>query len=174
MQTSTPKGLLGPKLVFWKLMWGVESPNMIQNHFFPFTTCRHVQVQPSNTLAICIHCNHPIACHTSENQIPCLCDLHLPTPVRHTAQNLMSNISKGMYRINDGQLHKPNMYNTGTYSWPGPHRQSIGTIISIRLGLNFNQTRTNNVMTYVLVLSAKIRRNEWLKLIIQMSSYGKL
>ena len=34
-----------------------------------------------------------------------------------------------------------------------------GTGISIRLGLKFDQAGTNNAMTYVLVLSVKVRRN---------------
>ena len=32
----------------------------------------------------------------------------------------------------------------------------------IRLGLNFDQVKTNSVMTHVQVLSAKVRKNEWL------------
>ena len=35
--------------------------------------------------------------------------------------------------------------------------------ISKKLGLNFDQGGINNVMTHVLVLSAKVRRNERLK-----------
>ena len=32
--------------------------------------------------------------------------------------------------------------------------------ISIKLGLNFDKVGTNNAITHVLVLSAKVRRNE--------------
>ena len=39
----------------------------------------------------------------------------------------------------------------------------LGTTIMMRLGLNFNWAGTNSVMTHVLVLSANMRRNEWLK-----------
>ena len=35
-----------------------------------------------------------------------------------------------------------------------------GTGIPIRLGLNFDQARTNSAMTHVLVPSVKVRRNE--------------
>ena len=40
------------------------------------------------------------------------------------------------------------------------------TRILIRLGLNFNQVGTNNVMTHVMVLSAKVKRNERFKWVV--------
>ena len=43
---------------------------------------------------------------------------------------------------------------------PIDNLQGIGT--SIKLGLNFNQVRTNSAMTHLLVLSAKVRRNDLL------------
>lgn len=33
----------------------------------------------------------------------------------------------------------------------------------IRMGLNFDQAKTNNAITHVMVLSDKVRRNEWCK-----------
>ena len=49
---------------------------------------------------------------------------------------------------------------------PIPDKDPIGNVqgtgILIRLRLNFNQAGTNSAMTHILVLSAKMRRNEWL------------
>ena len=39
----------------------------------------------------------------------------------------------------------------------------LGINFQIRLGLKFNPFGTNSAMTRVLVLSAKVTRNEWLK-----------
>ena len=33
--------------------------------------------------------------------------------------------------------------------------------ISIRLGLNSGEVGSNNILTYVMIASAKVRRNEW-------------
>jgi hypothetical protein len=62
-------------------------------------------------------------------------------------------------------------YCRGAYSRLGPHWQSIGyhnfdqamIEFSIMLGLNLDWGGTDSAMTRVLVLSAKVRRNEWLK-----------
>ena len=58
----------------------------------------------------------------------------------------------------------------GAYSRLRPHWQSTrdrnfdkaGIEFPIRLGLYCDWVKTSSVMTYVLVLSAKVRRNEWL------------
>ena len=52
------------------------------------------------------------------------------------------------------------------------HQQSnlYGTGMSIKLGLNFNHARTNSDMIHVIVLSDKVRRNEWLKSIVSTNS----
>lgn len=50
---------------------------------------------------------------------------------------------------------------------PIPNHESIGNlegaVISIGLGLNFDQAQTNNVMTHVHGFDAKVRRNDQLK-----------
>ena len=51
----------------------------------------------------------------------------------------------------------------GTYSRSRSHRQSIGY-------WDFEQVGTNSVVTHVLVLSAKVRRNEWLKSVVMTYS----
>ena len=40
----------------------------------------------------------------------------------------------------------------------------------MKLGLNFDQDGTNSAITHVMVLSAKVRRNEWLKQAIMIDS----
>ena len=57
---------------------------------------------------------------------------------------------------------------------PIPDQDSIhnllSTVFSISLGLNLDQAGTNSAMTHVMVLSAKVRRSEWVK----TSDYSKL
>ena len=54
---------------------------------------------------------------------------------------------------------------------PIPDQNPIANLYSsrifIKLGLNFDQAKANNVMTHVLVLSVKVRRND-------SSGYDKL
>ena len=72
----------------------------------------------------------------------------------------MENIQKSLVLCN--QLCKLTIVEE-----PIPNQGSInnlqGTILLIRLGLNFDQVVTNSAMTHVLVLSAKMRRNEQLR-----------
>ena len=61
-------------------------------------------------------------------------------------------------------------YSGGIYSWVGPHGQPIGywnldqagIKFLIKLGLNLDEVGTNSAMTHILVLGAKLTRNEWL------------
>ena len=66
------------------------------------------------------------------------------------------------------------MYNRGACSQSGTHLQFNGywnfNEVEIKFQLNFDQATTNSPMTYVLVSSAKVMRNEQLK----MSSYVRL
>ena len=55
------------------------------------------------------------------------------------------------------------LFSKGAYFQLGPSRQSIGY-------RNFNQVGTNSAMTHVIVLSAKVRRNEWLWQILDIGN----
>ena len=59
------------------------------------------------------------------------------------------------------------LFNYIIVEMPIPNQDSIdnlqGTGILIKLGLNFDQAKTNSAMIHILVLSAKVRRNEQLK-----------
>lgn len=60
-------------------------------------------------------------------------------------------------------------YSRGTYSWWGPHQQSTRywninqckTKFKLGWGLHFNHDAATSAMVHVLILIAKVRRNEW-------------
>ena len=70
------------------------------------------------------------------------------------------------------------MYTRGAYSRTSPHQQTleyrscdqVGIGFLIMLGLNSDRAGTNSAITHVMVLSAKVRRDEWSKQTVMANS----
>jgi hypothetical protein len=96
------------------------------------------------------------------------------------AELLCKKLKLELYELSDSFLSCHTMHMMAFILWhiisrrayiqPGPHLQIIGYQNFNQKGIEFWSGHINSAMTHVLVLSTKVRRNEWLKWAVMADS----